>query len=73
MTAAERAAYTASLRRALRDDEVRRGKRPPKTMRETEIRHQAQVAKDEQAAARIARAERRQQRPEADQERPQVR
>jgi hypothetical protein len=71
MTPAERDAYTASLRRALRDGEVRRGRRPPKSMREVEIWHQALVAKDEQTAARIARAERRQQRPEAEQEGPQ--
>jgi hypothetical protein len=37
MTAAERAAYVTALRRALRDDEVRHGKRKPRTMRETEI------------------------------------
>jgi hypothetical protein len=40
-------------------------------MREVEIWHQALVAKDEQAAARIARAERKQRRPEAEQEGPQ--
>jgi hypothetical protein len=71
MTAAERSAYTAQLRRALRDDEVRQGRRPPRSMREVEIWHQALVAKDEQAAARIARAERKQRRPEAEQEGPQ--
>jgi hypothetical protein len=37
MTSSERAACAASLRRVLRDDEVRRGKRKPKTMREFEI------------------------------------
>jgi hypothetical protein len=37
MTAAERAAYTAQLRRAIRDDEVRRGRRPPRSMHEVEI------------------------------------
>jgi hypothetical protein len=37
MTADERAAYLTAVRRALRDDEVRRGKRRPKTMREFEI------------------------------------
>lgn len=37
MTADERAAYVTALRQALRDDEVRRGKRKPRTMRETEI------------------------------------
>jgi hypothetical protein len=37
MTAAELTAHTAQLRRALRDDEVRRGRRPPRSMREVEI------------------------------------
>jgi hypothetical protein len=37
MTPDERAAYTAQLRRALRDDEIRRGTRPPRSMREVEI------------------------------------
>ncbi len=41
MTDAERVAYLTAVRRALRDDEVRRGKRKPKTMRETEIFLQA--------------------------------
>lgn len=41
MTPTERDAYTTSLRRALRDDEVRRGRRPPRSMRETEIWRQA--------------------------------
>jgi hypothetical protein len=71
MTPAERTAHTAQLRRALRDDEVRRGARRPKTNREFEIWHEAQAAKDKRAAARIARAERRQQRPAAGQEGPQ--
>ncbi|MGH3295761.1 MAG: hypothetical protein ACRDP7_28575 [Trebonia sp.] len=60
MTPAELRAYTTQLRRALRDDEVRRGRRRPKTMREFQIWHEAQAAKEERAAARIARAERRQ-------------
>jgi hypothetical protein len=68
MTQAERSAYTAQLRRALRDDEVRRGRRPPKSMREFEIWHGALAAKDEETAARIARAERRQQRTGTEQE-----
>jgi hypothetical protein len=37
MTPTERAAYLAQVRRALRDDEVRRGARPPRSMREIEI------------------------------------
>jgi hypothetical protein len=71
MTPEERLAYAKSLQRALRDDDIRRGRRPPRSMREVEIWHQALVAKDEQAAARIARAQRRQQRREAEQEDPQ--
>jgi hypothetical protein len=71
MTAAERAAYTTALRRALRDDEVRRGRRPPRSMREVEIWRGGQAAPTEQGAARIARAGRRQRRPEAGQEGPQ--
>lgn len=71
MTPAERNAYTASIRRTRRDDEVRRGRRPPRSMREVLAWHEALVAEDEQAAARIARAERRQQRPEVEQEGPQ--
>lgn len=70
MTPEERLAYTKSLRRALRDDEVRRGTRPPKIMREMESWHQARVAEDEQMAARLAWAERR-RRPEAEQGGPQ--
>lgn len=69
MTAAERAEYTSRLRRTLRDDEVRRGARPPRSLREFEIWREALVAKDERAAARIARAERRQQRAQAGHER----
>ena len=37
MTAAERACTPPSLRRTLRDDEVRRGRRAPRSMREVEI------------------------------------
>jgi hypothetical protein len=68
MTPAERAVHVAQLRRALRDEEVRRGTRPPKTMREMEIWHEAQAAKEERTAARIARAERKQQRRQTEQE-----
>jgi len=68
MTAAERAAYTAQLRRTLRDDQVRRGSRPPRSMREFEIWHEALAEEDEKTAARIARAERRQQRDGIEQE-----
>jgi hypothetical protein len=62
MTSEERDEHVRELRRALRDEQVRRGTRPPKTMRETQIWHEALVAKEEQAAKRIARAERKQQR-----------
>jgi len=62
MTPKERAAYIARFRRTLHDDEVRRGTRRPKTNREFEIWREAQAEKDEQMAARVARAERRQER-----------
>jgi len=45
MTAAERAAYMRQLRRAVHDDEARQGRRPPKTMRETEIWREGLVAR----------------------------
>ena len=56
----ERAEHLRGLRRTLRDEQVRRGTRPPKTMREMEIWHEALAAREEQAAKRIARAERKQ-------------
>lgn len=58
MTSKERAAYLTRLRRAVRDDQVRRGARRPKTMREAEIWHEALAERDERRARRIARAER---------------
>jgi len=45
MTSAERAASLGRLRCAQRDDEVRRGRRRPKTMREVEIWHEALAAR----------------------------
>jgi hypothetical protein len=62
MTPAERAAYLAQVRRTLREDEIRRGARPPRSLREFEIWREAQAEKDERAATRTARLERRQQR-----------
>jgi len=62
MTDAERAAYLRQLRRAIRDDEIYRGARPPRTMRELELRRQGDAARAAQRAERIARAERRQRR-----------
>ncbi len=62
MTDAERAAYLRQLRRAIRDDEIYRGARPPRTMRELELRRQGDAAREVKRAERIARAERRQQR-----------
>jgi len=53
-------AYLAKLRRALRDDEVRRGARMPRTMRETEIMLEGMDERDERLARRIARAKRKQ-------------
>lgn len=63
MTPAERAKYAAQLRRALRDDEVRRGRRAPKTMCEMEIWHEALAEEDERAAACTARVDRSKQQP----------
>lgn len=37
MTSAEKLQYARDLRRWLRDGEVRRGRKKPRTMRETEI------------------------------------
>jgi hypothetical protein len=63
MTPAERSAYLAKVRRVLRDDEVRRGARPPpRTMREHEIWREAQAERDERLAQQIARAKRKQER-----------
>jgi hypothetical protein len=62
MTTAERTAYFRQLRRTLRDDEVRRGARPPRSMREFEIWREAQAERDQRVAARIARIDRRQAR-----------
>lgn len=52
-------AYLAKLRRALRDDEVRRGARMPRTMCETEIMLEGMDERDERPARRIARAKRK--------------
>ena len=62
MTPTERAAYARQIQRAMRDDEVRRGVRPPKTMREMEIWHEAQAEREQRRTRRIDRAERRQER-----------
>jgi len=61
MTPAERAAYIARFRRTLHDDEVRRGTRQPRSMREFEIWREAQAEQDERLARRITRADRSQQ------------
>jgi hypothetical protein len=66
MTPTEHDDYVAKVRRAIRDDEVRRGARRPRTMREMEIRHQAIVEQDERLIRRAARAERRSQRQDGD-------
>ena len=60
MTDGEKHAYLTKARRALHDDEVLRGSRPPRSMREVEIWREAQAAKDERAARRATRAEHRQ-------------
>jgi hypothetical protein len=62
MTPSELAAYMAKVRRTLRDDEVRRGARRPRTMREVEIWRQAQAEREERRAKRIARVKRKQER-----------
>jgi hypothetical protein len=59
MTAAERAASLRSMLRAIRDDEIRRGSRRPRSMREVEIWRQGEAERAERLAARIARARRR--------------
>jgi hypothetical protein len=59
MTAEERVAYLRKLRRWIRDNEVYRGARAPRTMREIELRRQGAAAREAMRAERIARAERR--------------
>lgn len=56
MTDAERAAYVSRVQRAIRDDEVYRGARRPRTMREVDLWRQGQAARE---ALRAANAERR--------------
>jgi hypothetical protein len=68
MPPTELAAYAARLRRTLRDDEVRRGARRPRSAREFEIWTQARAAQDERQAARIAWAERKPERPRSGQD-----
>jgi hypothetical protein len=68
MTPDERSAYTARLRRTLRDEEIRLGTRRPRSIREFEIWHEVLAEKDVKTAARVARAERRQQRTGSEQE-----
>jgi hypothetical protein len=59
MTPAERDAYTRAVMRVIRDDEVRRGARRPRTMREIELAREGRAEREERLARRIARAERR--------------
>jgi hypothetical protein len=59
MTGAERAAYLRQLRRALRDDQVRRGTQTPRTMREMEIWREGDAEREKWRAEKIAEAERR--------------
>jgi len=56
MTDAEPAAYVRKVQRAIRDDEVYRGARRPRTMREVDLWRQGQAARE---ALRKANAERR--------------
>lgn len=60
MTASEKAAYLRQLRRVLRDDEVRRGIRTPRTMREIEIWREGEAEREKWLAEKIAKAGRRQ-------------
>jgi len=66
MTSAERAAYLRQLRRALRDDQVRRGTRPPSTMREMEIWREGEAQREQWREERIAQAEQRPDPPQSD-------
>jgi hypothetical protein len=61
MTAAERETHFRKLRRALRDDQVRRGSRAPRTMREMEIWREGDAERERWRAEQIAEAERRQE------------
>jgi hypothetical protein len=63
MTSAERATYLRQLRRALRDDQVRRGVQQPGTMREMEIWREGEADREKWRAEKIAEAERRQESP----------
>ena len=62
MTPAELATWRRQFFRTIRDDEIRRGVRRPRTMREVEIMRQGNAEREERLAQRIARAKRRQQR-----------
>lgn len=62
MTAEEQAAYLRQLRRWIRDDEVYRGARAPRAMREVELRRQGEAAREALRAERTARTLRRQAR-----------
>jgi len=62
MTRDELDAYRRQFLRAIRDDEVRRGVRRPRTMREVEIMREGMAEREARLARRIARAERRRSR-----------
>jgi hypothetical protein len=59
MTAEEQRAYLRSVLRVIRDDQVRRGSRRPRTMRETEIMLEGSAERRARHSRRIARAKRR--------------
>jgi hypothetical protein len=59
MTPAELDAYRRQFLRAVRDDEIRRGVRRPRTMREVDIMREGMAEREARLARRIARAERR--------------
>lgn len=50
MTPAELNTWRRQFFRAMRDDEVRRGARPPRTMRETEIWRAGRAEREERLA-----------------------
>lgn len=59
MTRDELDAWRRRFFRTMRDDEIRRGTRRPRTIREVEIWREAQAERAARLARRIARAERR--------------
>jgi hypothetical protein len=59
MTRGELDSWRRQFFRTMRDDEISRGTRRPRSMREVEIWREAQAEREARLARRIARAERR--------------